>query len=403
MVQDLPIIFSKVMTNVTFYNLPTVFTPEQNYLAQNYYLEKIPQKLGFYLIYYSYGAFTNNKNRLDFLNHRYDHEEVKISFCSENIAAIASMHRNHDLFNEYMHLMIGQESKHRIPMRNYFRLPSWCLALFGLTPTVAQIQATIDLLQAKRQEVLQRSRLYTLIADKDKALYMQGVKEMMLEMIADDDELGNIYVHCPGRLHHNTDELATKYQGDVLAYLEQFIFYLCPEEVALLGAVSPNLAKAFMSGCIPVYWGDLSEDNRYLNEQAMLEFDPTRRGELTPKLKEILLNLEEFVTRPLFHDGAAQAIYNEIYVLLLAAIENLLPGVDLYAMQKHPVSQQFFAHSVTANWQPSKVQQKFSQQLHQLLEQRGALLVRDNSPLAVTDPTAEQQAAHLQEFVQATE
>lgn len=129
----------------------------------------------------------------------------------------------------------------------------------------------------------------------------------------------------PARFRNNTDELKTKYGDDKKKYLRGFRFNVCPENSVTLGYVTEKLFEAFMSGCIPIYWGasiDMATAATYkegmlseadiVDERAFLRFDENNPEALRQQVNELEHNRDAykaFIAIPPFKEGAAERIW----------------------------------------------------------------------------------------------
>lgn len=129
----------------------------------------------------------------------------------------------------------------------------------------------------------------------------------------------------PAKFRNNTDELKTKYGDDKKKYLRGFRFNVCPENSVTLGYVTEKLFEAFMSGCIPIYWGasiDMTTASTYkegmlseadiVDERAFLRFDEKNPEALRQQVHELEHNrdaYEAFIAIPPFKEGAAERIW----------------------------------------------------------------------------------------------
>lgn len=82
-----------------------------------------------------------------------------------------------------------------------------------------------------------------------------------------------VAVDCPSRFGKNVPGIEE--QGlTKRTFLEQYLFNICPENSWDEGYVTEKLMDAALAGCIPVYWGGLTEVERGIfNTQRMVLFD----------------------------------------------------------------------------------------------------------------------------------
>lgn len=230
-----------------------------------------------------------------------------------------------DLGWSFTQLQISAEDVRRVPSPNVYRLPQWCIELFGLCPTIAQIQSIIDQLEARRirrgQTPFTRPKFYADVCTNHKSFVYQDKPNFLIwQLLNDEPEFVGKVFEFGGRFLNNTAELYTKYNNDVVEYYKQFTFVNCVESNALFGNVTAKLVRAWRAGAIPIFWGDLSLDEHIINKRALVNFVSSRRIELVSNIKYLYQKQEQFLAEPIFLPGAAEAIYKEYYVPWLAKL-----------------------------------------------------------------------------------
>lgn len=112
-------------------------------------------------------------------------------------------------------------------------------------------------------------------------------------------------VSYPGKFRHNDDTLLNDYGDDKMAYLQQYIFNVCPENSNASGYVTEKIFQALNVGCIPVYWGSQNRpEPDVLNWDAMVLWNPggVEKNVDSLKLIEELMNssklMKEFLSQP---------------------------------------------------------------------------------------------------------
>ena len=128
------------------------------------------------------------------------------------------------------------------------------------------------------------------------------------------DLVGSILqISYPSDFRHDDDDLHCKYGDDKIAYLRQFRFNLCPENTNNLGYVTEKVFQAIQAGCIPVYWGNEGyPEPGILNPKAIVYIDIDNPTEGLAQFKHLNEDSEvyaDFISRPRFLPGAADAIY----------------------------------------------------------------------------------------------
>lgn len=320
---------------ISYYNRPPSIDPHDNEFTRYFDLSKWGKDLHIVFPFRNANHLDNQLDRYFYWNFGPRHNEIRISYCPKPVPTTPALFNTGDLFAGHVHLTLGQETQKRYPYASYCRFPRWAIELFGFCPTVEEIQAKIDQLEAKRRaNPFLRTKFMSCVAQRDEYLFLRGVRRLIIEQLADDAQLGQLQIHCPGRLLHNDDSLQQQFHDELIPYLEQFTFNICTESINQLAIVTEKLANCLEAGCIPVYWGDLSEEANIFNRKAMVEFDVTRRWELTARIKSILCNQDEFLAQPIFLPNAAQHIYDQIYLPVISRLEELLGNIDLHATRK---------------------------------------------------------------------
>lgn len=320
---------------ISYFNRPPSIDPQDNEFTRYFDLSKWGKDLHIVFPFRNVKNLDNPLDRYFYWNFGPRENEIRISYCPKPVPTTPALFNTGDLFAGHVDITLGQETQKRYPYASYYRLPRWALELFGFCPTLAEIESKIAQLEAKRQaNPFLRTKFMACVANRDEYLYLRGVRRMIIEQLADDPQLGQLPIQCAGRLLHNDDSLQQYFDDQLVPYLEQFTFNICTESINQLAIVTEKLAHCLEAGCIPVYWGDLSEEANIFNRKAMVEFDVTRRWELAARLKSILCNQEQFLAEPIFLPDAAQHIYNQIYLPIISRLEELLGNIDLYATRR---------------------------------------------------------------------
>lgn len=325
------------MTTVTFYNYhKQLFDPLDNLLISTVNLNNFPKDLQIIFpfnklqhVFCSEQKLSNSE-----LTETID-SAYRISFSPVQHANNPSTFEFPNLGCEGVNLAIGQEIVERLPYNNYFRLPMWCIELFGLLPTIQDIQNKINKLEAlRKQNPFLRPKFLSLVAKRDKKCHLHSVKGMVLDLIADDNYLATLCTESAGRFRNNTTDLQVKFHDNKIEYLRQFTFNLCPESMHYFGVVSNKIAHCLEAGCIPIYWGDIYQDAKYFNLEALILFDPSKRMDLPLKIKEALYYSKDFVAQNIFNEHAAQFIFEDIYFPIFRKIETDL-NIPIYSLRNN--------------------------------------------------------------------
>lgn len=187
---------------------------------------------------------------------------------------------------------------------NYIRLPLWIIDNFEPTDTLLDVQNTINKFE-KGLVYTNRINGAVLMCSHDDG----GTRKEIV------DNLSEFMKVClPGKFMHNTGDVWVK---NKIEYLKKYKFNICSENVDADGYVSEKLLDSLKAGCIPIYVGSLgAAEVKIFNQNRIIYWNI--EGDNTNNIKQIRNLLEdekmynEFVSQPLFCDGAAQYIFNLI-------------------------------------------------------------------------------------------
>lgn len=327
--------------SIKLFNVLTGYEVINDYLASVLNLEALPVDvelvLPFSRLPTSRPAHFNEKHR-GHVVHQWvagSTDPYKVVFSPKMLSNTKAGYAIKDLYCDHCNLAIGQENINRLPYPHYYRMPNWAIELFGIMPTIDEIQAKINELEnLRKQNPLHRDKFLACVATRERKVYLRAANGMVLDLIADDPELQKLTVECAGRYRNNTDALVTQYHNDVVEYYKQFQFVMCSESINFFSYVSSKLAYVLEAGAIPLYWGDLDEDIKVgiFNEKALVYFDPSHRMQVISRLKQILANPEAFVQENIFKPGAAEVIFNTIYAPIWTQVQKDL-NINPYSLR----------------------------------------------------------------------
>lgn len=210
---------------------------------------------------------------------------------------------------------------------NYVRFPIWFYHRFN-TLDKDEILRQIRAINALR---IKKDKFCALIAHHDGAVGnnataggLRGRIFNLLFPIAPID--------CPSAFRHNDDSLRLRFADNKNAYLRQYMFNICPENVSVRGYVTEKLFDAFDAGCIPIYNGaDNKPEEGLVNPDALILYSEGRAEAVFDEVQLLWTNenyYHEFINRPrLLEEGTdyiyamnkrLQAKYNELFESKLA-------------------------------------------------------------------------------------
>lgn len=125
----------------------------------------------------------------------------------------------------------------------YLRYPLWICYYFAYTEDKDKIREQVKMFNDAKSNA---SRFACLVASHDD----QGMRQKMCDMISKIAPIS-----CCGNFLHNDDSLKKEFGDDKIAYLKNFMFNLCPENVSVKGYVTEKIFQSFLGVCIPIYFG----------------------------------------------------------------------------------------------------------------------------------------------------
>lgn len=234
-------------------------------------------KLNFYGVF-GKGRFVRNK--LD---------GGKIFFSGENLdKKFTKWNWNFgDYCLDYVDLAMGFGD---IKNDKYLRFPLWILYVFSPKADKSEIIDTVNRINNTRYP---KTRGCALIAGHDK----HGTRTMVCEGVK------NILdVEFAGRWRNNTQDLWDKYKDDKIAYLTNFKFTICPENINTQLYVTEKIFEAFMADAIPIYYGSNNNpEPNIINKSATILWSPDGNNEANIKLIQDLKSNDK-----LYNDFIAQ-------------------------------------------------------------------------------------------------
>lgn len=111
------------------------------------------------------------------------------------------------------------------------------------------------------------------------------------------------FVHCPGRVLHNTEapELAARgdmnhWQESKMRYLSRFKFNIAYENSNTPGYISEKLMDCYKAGCVPIYWGSEGDIAPFPKESMIYACDYPNVQDLVARIQEVDSNDELYLS-----------------------------------------------------------------------------------------------------------
>ena len=232
---------------------------------------------------------------------------LRIFFTGEDV------HIRYRKFESYclnsVDLALGFDYEEDVLSDSYIRYPLWLCYFFGFSLNKDEIRKQVLLFNVGKPRFDTRA---CLVASHDD----MGIRGKMVRLIRD----GGIEVCCGGNFMHNDDSLKSKFSDDKIAYLSNFLFNICPENVSVKGYTTEKIFQAFRAGCIPVYYGTEGHpEPSVINSNSVIIYNGENDSDVVLKMKA-LINDEKFRTHflsqnRLLVDEAVEYIYERNYLL----------------------------------------------------------------------------------------
>lgn len=189
---------------------------------------------------------------------------------------------------DYVDLSMGYA---RMEREKYLHFPYWLTTHFNPEADETQIRDRIREMNEARYEKINECAL---INGHDP----EGIREFIYDGIKDI-----LDVKLAGRWRNNTRELWDKYGNNKELYLRTFKFNVCAENDNTKDYVSEKLFDAFLTGCVPLYYGSNNDpEPGLINRDAVIFWNINGDNEENRKqilrLKNDEAYYEEFMSRP---------------------------------------------------------------------------------------------------------
>lgn len=215
--------------------------------------------------------------------------DVKIFYSAENLKRVNfAQYADHALGERCIDLAMGFEV---FEDPRYIRFPLWMDYMFSADCKEELIRAKCKQLRFPK---MQTDRKFCCMVASNSA---DGLRDDMFNAIS---QIG--HVDSAGRYLHNDDSLVKEFGDNKVAYLQSYLFNICPENTAAYGYTTEKIFEAISCGCIPIYWGAELADKAVINEDAIIFWDRKNNGkDAMKRIEELHKNsklLEEFLTQP---------------------------------------------------------------------------------------------------------
>ena len=189
----------------------------------------------------------------------------------------------------------------QVKNKKYLRFPYWILTTFSPEAEEQQIRDRIREINKAHYE---KSNECVLINKHDPA----GTRELVYNGVKDI-----LDVKLAGQWRNNTRELWDDFGNDKEAYLRTFKFNICAENNNTKDYVTEKIFDAFISDCIPLYYGALNDpEPSLINRDAVIFWNKEgNNAENREKIRELKQNesfYREFMSRPKLFPAAAEYV-----------------------------------------------------------------------------------------------
>lgn len=218
------------------------------------------------------------------------HADMKVFFTGENLKRDSFVqYTDHCLDNQTIDLAMGFEV---FEHPRYIRFPLWMMdCMFPADSSEDAIRAKCQ--QVRFPNINEKNKFCSMIASNS----ADGMRQEMYEQISQI-----AHVDSAGRFMHNDDALQNKFDDNKSAYLQSYIFNICPENSSAYGYTTEKIFEAITAGCIPIYWGAEFADKQVINEDAVIRWNREDNGHSAVRqVNDLYSNpklLHEFLSQP---------------------------------------------------------------------------------------------------------
>lgn len=251
--------------------------------------------------------FPNNETKINFFGPlsrpfflRNKMEGVKVFFTPEDVEHPRTKLRLFygDYALNYVDFAMGFG---HVDNAKYLRFPYWIITTFDPLDSDDDIRYKINKINNTRY---QKNSECVLINRHDP----KGTRECIY------DGIKNILdVKLAGKWRNNTNDLWEKYDNNKFEYMKTFKFNICAENDNTEAYVTEKIFDAFMSDCIPLYYGSNNNpEPGIINRDAVIfwkkDDDNIENIELIKRLNNNANDYAEFMSQPKLLPAAADYV-----------------------------------------------------------------------------------------------
>ena len=163
--------------------------------------------------------------------------------------------------------------------KNYMRFPLWLM--YYVDPKAQNPGKDFEAKMNKPAS--QKKDFAAMVASHDERGNGAGHRTLCFNLLSSVN-----HVLSAGKLLNNTDALKQDFNDDANAFIGSCRFNIALENSNARGYCTEKVFRAFLSGTIPIYWGDCQQpEPQVINQNALLLFDPENPGQLLNQIEEL--------------------------------------------------------------------------------------------------------------------
>lgn len=197
------------------------------------------------------------------------------------------------------------------PEENYLRFPLWIM--YYVDPNSKNPGKDFE--DKMNRPATLKNNFTTLVASHDERGNGAGYRTLCYNNLK---TIGPIF--SGGKLLKNTSLLTTQFQDDANAFIGSSQFNIALENSNAKGYCTEKVFRPFLTGTIPIYWGDnqLPEPS-VINQDALLFFNPEQPEQLMKQVEELRNDekkLRDFSNQRRTVPGAADWVNDKLQKLM---------------------------------------------------------------------------------------